>query len=95
MGRVTPGQGVTAIVFGVLEIIMGIVIIICGFVAAAKIDNALYSPYWAGFVVSGFQLTFSAKISNFYQKSPTIVLRNFIFILGLKVRVFVQVPCII
>ncbi len=95
MGRVTAGQGVTAIVFGVLEIIMGIVIIICSFVAATKIDNALYSPYWAGFVVSGFQLTFSAKISNFEKKSPTIVLGNFIFILGLKDRVFVQVPCII
>lgn len=50
MAHVTRGQGICAIVFGILKLLLGIAIIIIGFVAAAKIDNYLVSSYWAGFI---------------------------------------------
>lgn len=52
MAYVTKGQGIAAIVLGILKLLMGIVIIIIGFVMAGKSDNATLSMYWGGFIVS-------------------------------------------
>eukprot|EP00112_Aurelia_sp_Birch-Aquarium-sp1_P014600 Seg3165.4 transcript_id=Seg3165.4/GoldUCD/mRNA.D3Y31 product="hypothetical protein" protein_id=Seg3165.4/GoldUCD/D3Y31 len=50
MAHVTRGQGICAIVFGVLKLLLGIAIIIIGLVLSKKIDNGVVSSYWGGFI---------------------------------------------
>ncbi|XP_065063804.1 uncharacterized protein LOC135690230 [Rhopilema esculentum] len=50
MAYVTRGQGIGAIVLGILKLLIGLVIVIIGFVLKSKIDNAIVACFWAGFV---------------------------------------------
>ncbi len=77
MARVTRGHAITAIIFGVIEVLMGIAIIVASFVAASKVSNALYSPYWAGFVVGSSFCNFFDSQSYF---PPKIFVTNLYFI---------------
>ena len=51
MAYVTRGQGIGAIVLGILKLLVGLIIVIIGFVLKSKVDNAIVACFWAGFVV--------------------------------------------